>query len=73
MNIFLFYIIVAVQQKTVARFLFIDGSQQQTIRRALSHWSEQTCIRFKEVDVDARVVGSHIQFSNASEGYVFSS
>ena len=66
----LFYIIAAAEQKTVARFLFIDSSQRQMIRGALSHWSEQTCVRFKELGVHEDFEGHHVQFTSRHDGYV---
>ncbi|KAK2188838.1 hypothetical protein NP493_122g05011 [Ridgeia piscesae] len=45
-----------------------NASEQRQIRGVLSHWSEQTCVRFKELHVHEHFERHRLEFTNADRG-----
>lgn len=41
-----------------------DYRQRATIRAAFQHWADNTCIRFRELSVNARFDGNYILLTN---------
>ena len=49
--------------------MFISADEEkQKIRGAVSHWEENTCLRFKELATDESYSDNHISLLRATQG-----
>ncbi len=53
------------------KFVFTDHKEREIIREAMSHWQDQTCVRFQEVSFERRVYDQHLLITD--DGYSCSS
>lgn len=47
-------------------FFATDKDQQKKIRDAISHWEDNTCIRFQEATMEQVIQDNHIVFTKAA-------